>query len=116
MKQYLQTQGKPPVQNETFHLRYLPLFEQDLLDTVNYIANVLQNEIAAQQLIDDVEKAINKRLNNPLSFEPYRSEKKREFPYYRIYVRNYTIFYVVIDNVMEIRRLIYSARNIEALL
>lgn len=104
------------MQNETFQLRYLPLFEQDLLDTVDYITNVLQNEGAAQRLINDVETAILKRLENPLSFEPYRSAKKRENPYYRIYVRNYTIFYVVIGNVMEVRRLIYSARNIDRIL
>ena len=50
---------------------------------------------------------ILKRLENPLAFEPYRSAKRREYPYYRIYVRNY----VVIGNVMEVRRLIYSARD-----
>ncbi|MCD8105768.1 MAG: type II toxin-antitoxin system RelE/ParE family toxin [Lachnospiraceae bacterium] len=102
--------------NESFQLRYLPLFEQDLLGTVDYITNVLQNEDAAQKLIDDVETAILKRLDNPFSFEPYHSAKKREYPYYRIYVRNYTIFYVVIGNVMEVRRLIYNARNIDSIL
>lgn len=54
---------------------------------------------------------ILKRLENPLAFEPYRSAKMREYPYYRIYVRNYVVYYVVIGNVMEVRRLIYSARN-----
>ncbi|MCD7835142.1 MAG: type II toxin-antitoxin system RelE/ParE family toxin [Lachnospiraceae bacterium] len=104
------------MQNETYQLRYLPLFEQDLLETVDYISNVLQNEDAAERLIDDVEEAILKRLNNPLAFEPYRSAKKREHLYYRIYVRNYTVFYVVIGNVMEVRRLIYTARNIDNIL
>lgn len=51
------------MQNETYQLRYLPLFEQDLLETVDYISNVLQNEDAAERLIDDVEEAILKRLN-----------------------------------------------------
>ncbi|MCC8105313.1 MAG: type II toxin-antitoxin system RelE/ParE family toxin [Clostridiales bacterium] len=104
------------MQNETYQLRYLPLFEQDLLETVDYISNVLQNEDAAERLIDDVEEAILKRLNNPLAFEPYHSAKKREHLYYRIYVRSYTVFYVVIGNVMEVRRLIYAARNIDNVL
>ncbi|MCD7866692.1 MAG: type II toxin-antitoxin system RelE/ParE family toxin [Clostridiales bacterium] len=104
------------MQNETYQLRYLPLFEQDLLETVDYISNVLQNDDAADRLIDAVEKAILKRLNNPLAFEIYHSAKKRENPYYRIYVRNYTVFYVVIGNVMEIRRLIYNARDIDNVL
>ena len=89
---------------------------EDLLDTVNYISKVLKNEEAAMRLINDVETAILARLNNPVAFEPYHSRKKREYPYYRIYVRNYVIYYVVIDDVMEVRRLLYGARNIENLL
>lgn len=30
---------------------------------------------------------------------------------YRIYVRNYIVYYVVIGTVMEVRRLIYGARD-----
>lgn len=68
------------------------------------------------RLINDVETAILARLNNLVAFEPYHFRKKREYPYYRIYVRNYVIYYVVIDDVMEVRRLLYGARNIENLL
>lgn len=88
------------MQDKIYKLKYLPLFEQDLLDTVNYISKVLKNEEAAMRLINDVETAILVRLNNPVAFEPYHSRKKREYPYYRIYVRNYVIYYVVIDDVM----------------
>ena len=95
------------MENKSYQLRYLPIFETDLLSTVNYITNVLKNEDAAHRLVDDIESAILKRLENPLAFEPYRSAKRREYPYYRIYVRNYE----VIGNVMEVRRLIYSARD-----
>ena len=79
------------MENKSYLLRYLPLFEQDLISTANYITNVLKNEDAALRLIDDVETAILERLNNPVAFEPYRSAKKRNCPYYRIYVRNYVI-------------------------
>lgn len=99
------------MENKSYQLRYLPIFETDLLSTVNYITNVLKNEDAAHRLVDDIESAILKRLGNPLAFEPYRSAKRREYPYYRIYVRNYVVYYVVIGNVMEVRRLIYSARD-----
>ena len=44
------------MQDKIYKLRYLPLFEQDLLDTVNYISKVLKNEEAAMRLINDVEK------------------------------------------------------------
>ncbi|MCI8420500.1 MAG: type II toxin-antitoxin system RelE/ParE family toxin, partial [Oscillospiraceae bacterium] len=38
--------------------------------------------------------------------------RKRTHPYYRIQVRNFTIFYVVIDGTMEVRRILYSRSNI----
>ncbi len=73
---------------------------------------MLDNPTAAQKLVDDTEKAILERLNFAESFEPYPSTKQREYPYYRIYVHNCTVFYVVIDGVMEVRRFLYSAQDI----
>lgn len=99
-----------------YRLRYLPLFENDLYDAVSYIANVLNNPQAAENLIKETEKAIYERLEMPLAFEPYRSAKERQNVYYRIYVGNYTVFYVVVDDVMEVRRFIYSARDHDRLL
>lgn len=74
--------------NKKYRLQYLPLFEQDLMQTASYITKVLKNPDAAEKLVDDVETAILERLNNPLAFEPYPSVKKRKYPYYRIYIRN----------------------------
>ena len=82
----------------------------------DYIAFDLQNPVAAMQLLEDTEAAIMKRLKNPLGYEQYHSKKDRKHPYYRIYVRNFTVFYVVIDNVMEIRRFAYSRRNLSELI
>lgn len=101
---------------EKYKLRYLPLFETDLFDAASYIANVLNNPQAAERLLSDTEKAIMERLEMPLSFEPYHSAKKRKDIYYRIYVGNYTIFYVVIDDATEVRRFIYSGRDFDRLL
>ena len=63
--------------NKKYRLRYLPLFEQDLVQTVSYIANVLINPDAAEKLANDVE----------------------------------TVYYVVIEDVMEVRRFLYGARD-----
>ena len=62
-------------------------------------------------LIDAVESAIYDRLPFAESFAPYTSNRDRRYPYYRIQVKNFTIFYVVIDNVMEVRRILYGKRN-----
>ena len=101
---------------QNYKLTFLPLFEEDLLDITNYITNTLQNPSAAHRLVDDVELAIIKRLEMPLSYAPYQSSKLRKHPYYRINVRNFSVFYVVIDDTMEVRRLLYSKRNIDELL
>ena len=46
------------MENKSYKLRYLPLFEQDLISTASYITNVLKNEDAAIRLVDDVEAAM----------------------------------------------------------
>ncbi|MDD6449357.1 MAG: type II toxin-antitoxin system RelE/ParE family toxin [Lachnospiraceae bacterium] len=99
-----------------YKLSFLPLFEQDLIEIVDYITVNLQNPSAAERLIDDIETAVYKRLEAPLSFAPFRSSKKRPHPYYRINVRNFSIFYVVIDDTMEVRRILYSKRDLDKLL
>jgi plasmid stabilization system protein ParE len=99
-----------------YTLSYLPIFDVDLAEAWRYIAIRLRNPEAADRLVMDTEKAILKRLEAPESFEQYHSEKERLYPYYRINIRNFTIWYVVVDNVMEVRRLLYSKRNLEELL
>ncbi|MBQ3372437.1 MAG: type II toxin-antitoxin system RelE/ParE family toxin [Oscillospiraceae bacterium] len=95
-----------------YELRILPLFEEKLQETVNYIAYRLHNPIAANALLDAVEAAIYERLKAPEAFEPYRSQKDREHVYYAIPVKNYFVFYVVIGNIMEVRTLVYSRRDL----
>ena len=72
-----------------YKLRFLPLFE-------DYA----------------VQEAIRERTTCAEAFETYHSAKERQYPYYRIYVKNYVIFYVVIGDVMEVRRILYNRRNI----
>lgn len=94
-----------------YKLQILPLFEDDLNEIVDYITYRLQNPIAAENLVDEVETAIHARLSCAESFEPYHSAKERDTPYYRIQVKNFTIFYVVLGDIMEVRRIIYSRRD-----
>lgn len=95
-----------------YKLCILPLFEDDLNEIVDYISIRLQNPIAAENFVDAVEAAIYERLSCAEAFEPYHSAKERRYPYYRIQVKNYTIFYVVIGDTMEVRRIVYSRRDL----
>ena len=63
-----------------------------------------------------VDIAIFKRKPNAEAFERYHSINERKYPYYRIYVKNYVIYYVVIDDdvhhkIMEVRRMLYKKQN-----
>ena len=102
--------------DKKYRLRYLPLFYEDLDEKVSYISEKLKNPKAASDLLDKVEKAILERLPIAESFEPYHSIRERRYSYYRIYVGNYTIYYVVIDDdkenpIMEVRRFLYNRQN-----
>ena len=107
--------------NITYILSYLPLFYNDLEEHVMYIKNVLCNGKAAIELIDAVEEAILQRLPIAEAFEPYHSKRARKNPYYRIYVKNYTIYYVVIPagkgkKIMEVRRILHNLQDRDQLL
>lgn len=67
-----------------YKLTFLPLFEEDLKKITDYISTQLKNPDAALKFIDEVEKAINKRLENPFAFAPYQSSRNRPYPYFRI--------------------------------
>ncbi len=101
------------MESKRYKLRFLPLFEDDLNEIVDYIAIKLRNPMAAENLVQQVQESIRERLTCAEAFEPYPSQKEREHPYYRIYVRHYIVFYVVIDDVMEVRRILYNRRNIQ---
>ncbi len=102
--------------SKKYRLSYLPLFYEDLDEKVTYILEKLKNPKAANDLLDKAEAAIMDRLSVAESFEPYHSVRERRYVYYRIYVDNYIIYYVVIDDnpndlVMEVRRFLYNGQN-----
>ncbi|MCR5045784.1 MAG: type II toxin-antitoxin system RelE/ParE family toxin [Treponema sp.] len=99
-----------------YTLRYLPIAKEDLLEIINYIQENLKNPIAAENTLKKIESAILERLESPESFAIWPSKKNRKQPYRRINVGNYTVWYVVIDDVMEVRRILYSRRNEENLI
>lgn len=99
-----------------YTIKYTSTFINQFNNILKYFIHKLKNNIAAENFYNDVITEIEKRSANPDNFEIYKSNKKRKTPYYRIYVKNYIIFYVVTDNTMEIRRILYSKRNFNNLI
>lgn len=97
--------------NKKYTIKYSETFMQQFNNILKYFIYKLKNKIAAENFYNEVVVEIEKRSKNPESFEKYKSSRKRKDTYYKINVKNYTIFYVVKDNTMEIRRILYSKRN-----
>ena len=106
--------------DNTRKLRYLPIFYDDLYSALDYISKSLKNPQAAIDLLNKTEDAILKRLPVADAFEPYPSLKERKNIYYRIYVGNYVIYYVLLNengvSIMEVRRFLYKGRNRKSLI
>ena len=107
--------------NSKYKRRYLPLFYEELNEKVEYIAFEKINPTAAIKLVDAVEAAILERLPIAESFETYPSLFERKHPYYRIYVDNFIVFYVIIDaeggqKIMEVRRFIYKGQDRDSMI
>jgi toxin ParE1/3/4 len=96
-----------------YRISYLPIFEVDLHGIIDYISLHLRNPKAAQDFLDALEKAIENRMKAPLSFEKYKPKSYHKDTYYRIYVKNYIVYYVVKEDLIEVRRLLYNQRIID---
>lgn len=96
-------------------IKYTETFIQQFDNILKYFIYKLKNKIAAENFYDEVIKKIEKRSEYPESFEKYKSKRKRKNTYYRIYVKNYTIFYTVKDNSMEIRLILSNKQNFDNL-
>lgn len=102
--------------NKKYEIRYLPSFISQFDNILYYITYELKNKIAADNFYSEVVKQIEIRSEAPESYEVFKTIKNGKIKYYKINVKNYTIFYVVKDNVMEIRRIYYSQRNFDNLI
>jgi toxin ParE1/3/4 len=113
----LTAQGELFVLELEFKVVFLPIAEVDLTDIVLYISHQLQNPVSALHVMNRIRDAIFERSKAPESFQKFEPAKSRTDIYYRINVgKSYSVFYVVKENVMEIRRVLYSARDLASLL
>lgn len=102
--------------NKKYEIRYLPIFISQFNNILYYITYKLKNKIVADNFYNEVVKQIEIRSEAPESYEVFKIIENGEIKYYKINVKNFTIFYVVKDNVMEIRRIYYSQSNFENLI
>ncbi|NPV45049.1 MAG: type II toxin-antitoxin system RelE/ParE family toxin [Firmicutes bacterium] len=95
-----------------YKIRYLPLASKDLTNIVSYIADELKAPKAAMDLIDALDTSISRLAQFPYSWRVYQSEKSLDYEYRVLPVKNYLVFYVVKEQVVEIHRVIYAKMDL----
>ena len=99
---------------EQYEVRIFPSAQQDLLDVIDYL-NTLSKEVALNYY---------DRLTNEISslrIMPERCPRPRDLAlaakgYRYLAVGNYLVFYVVVGNIVQIRRILYARRDYKQLL
>lgn len=95
-----------------FEIRYLPLARKDLTDATTYISDHLKAPKAAMDLLDALDKSISRLEQFPYSCKVYQPIKVLEDEYRLLPVKNYAVFYVVKEQIVEIHRIIYAKMNL----
>ena len=99
---------------EQYEVRIFPSAQKDLLDVINYL-NTLSKE-AALNYYDRLTSEIW-----GLRIMPERCHRPRDLAlaakgYRYLAVDNYLVFYVVVGNIVQIRRILYAHRDYKQLL
>ena len=99
---------------EQYEVRIFPSAQQDLLDVIDYL-NTLSKE-AALNYYDRLTSEIAS-----LRIMPERCPRPRDLAlaakgYRYLAVGNYLVFYVVVGNIVQIRRILYARRDYKQLL
>jgi len=97
-----------------YEIRYLPAAQQDLTDILDYIK--LDNLSAAHKLIQDIDTAISALEEFPNMGAPLSDMRLRSLNYRALIIGNYLVFYVIKDEIVEIRRILHGKRKYAFLL
>lgn len=90
-----------------FNVRLTETFLGDILDIMLYILDKSGNPDVARRFYNEALSAIDDRSFGADSYESYHPYPGSP-EYSRIYFGNYTIFYVIVDGCMDVRRILWS--------
>ena len=93
---------------------YLPIAFDDLDDIFLYITQ--DNPTAAEEVINKIDDSIAQLKTFPLIGPVPNDFRLRQEGYRMLVVENYTVFYVVEDDIVQIRRILHGSMNYSYLL
>lgn len=99
---------------ERYNVRILPAAQADMLEIVDYV-NTLSPQ-AALGLYDEIVEGIGSLAKMPMRCPLLKTPELRAKGYRALRVKNYMVFFVVQENIIQIRRILYAKRQFEFLL
>ncbi|WP_059053609.1 type II toxin-antitoxin system RelE/ParE family toxin [Paenibacillus senegalimassiliensis] len=100
--------------DKKFKIEYLPIAEDDISNIIQYI--MLDNPDAALSMADTFDHHIAILESFPFSGSTPNDIRLQALNYRMLVVESYLIFYVVIDDTVEIRRILHGKRKYSFLL
>ena len=92
---------------KTYNVRLGETFLWDMIDITLYILEKSGSAEIPRRFYNEVLAAINERAFGADSYEPYHPYDESP-EYRRIYFGNYTVFYVIDGDNMDVRRILWS--------
>ena len=94
-----------------YKVHYLPLALDDLKEIVRYIAHELGAPRAAKNLVNKIDREVQKISKNPFRCHVYAPLEKLKYEYRVLNINNYSLFYIIEKEKVEIHRVLYCRRD-----
>ena len=99
-----------------FEIVIFPLAQADMEEIFNYISNNLKNKIAAVKLINDFKRTIEIIRLFPESFPLINNEYVNDKNIRKVSLKNYIIFYRIMNYEIQVIRVLHGLQKYEKLL
>ena len=99
---------------KNYNLVYLPLAEDDLIEIIDYVR--LDDPTNAANLLSRFDDAVSKLVFFPFMGSVPKDLNLAQMNYRFLAVESFLVFYVVLDDTVEIRRILSGKRKYDALL
>ena len=97
-----------------YKIRYLRTAQNDLDDIFTYISN--DNPSAAMALLDNADQTIAQLATNPYLGRVPKDYRLKRMGYHMLVIQRYIVFYVIKEEVVQVRRIIHGVRRYAFLL
>ena len=96
-----------------YEVQWTSLAKEDLVRAITYIADMLKAPLAAERLLDDIEKETAVLAENPYLFSLSHDEYIAHRGIRHVKVKNYMLFYTVNEDARTITiiRMLYARRD-----